>query len=163
LPTLPVDPPKSAVVRGNLLEELTWSFGEIDFRIKRFWFSGPGNLSLRELHNPAEASPQLDHCVEKALKDKVSGKRNAYQAYKDAGWRTLLVLELVDLFLPSLGDVAESFRRLCPKVDLALLDDIVLMQQTFDDTVECCWAYRSGEIRTPCQQNSEQARSLELP
>jgi hypothetical protein len=94
LPTLPVDPPKSAVVRGNLLEELTWSFGEIDFQIKRFWFPEAAHLHLVELHDPTGAPTQLDRCVEKALNDKVSDKRKAYQAYKDAGWRTLLVLEL---------------------------------------------------------------------
>ena len=164
LQTLAVDPPRRAVVRGYLLEEpQTWSFGGIDFRISRFWYPGRGYLSLRELADPSSASTPLDLVVAKALKDKVSGKSETYQTYKGAGWRTLLVLELVDYFLSSLDDVAESFRRVCPTVSLALLNDIVLMQQIPNGPIECCWAYRSGEIRTPRQQNSELARCLGLP
>jgi hypothetical protein len=164
LHTLDADPPRQAVVRGHLLEEpQTWHFGAIDFRIFRFWFPGSARLSLVELHDPTDASTRLDQSMAKALVAKISGKEKTYQIYKGAGWRTLLVLELIDFFLSSLDDVAESFRRLCPTVSLALLDDVVLMQQIANGPIECCWAYRSGQIRSPDQQHSELARCLGLP
>jgi len=164
LHTLDADPPRQAVVRGHLLEEpQTWPFGGIDFRISRFWAPGSARLSLVELHDPTDASTRLDQSMAKALVAKISGKEKTYQIYKGAGYRTLLVLELIDFFLSSLDDVAESFRRLCPKVSLASLDDVVLMQQFPNGPIEYCWAYRSGEIRTPLQQNSELARCLGLP
>lgn len=161
LRTLHPDPPLQAVVRGRLLEEpQTWHFGPIDLRVFRFWFPWGAHLSLVELNDPADASTRLDESMTKALKAKVSGKKRAYQVYKNAGWRTLLVLELIDFQLSSLQVVGESFRRACPMVDLTLLDYVVLMDQFPEDFIECCWAYRDGNIRNACQQNAEVARCL---
>ena len=119
---------------------------------------GPNFGEHYKLHDPTDASIRLDEIMTKALKAKVSGKKKAYQVYKNAGWRTLLVLELIDFQLSSLQAVGESFRRVCPMVDLTLLDYVVLTDQFPEDFVECCWAFRNGEIRSAFQQATELSR-----
>jgi hypothetical protein len=163
LQTLAANPPRLETSFDRRLEKQTWSFAEFEFVISRRWSPGASHIRLIELHNPSAAPAQLDQCMVKSLKDKVSGKGPAWEKYRRAGWRTLLVLQLADPHLLTFETVADSFRRLCPTINMVLLDDVVLMQQILDDPVECCWAYKGGEIRTPDQQASELTRCLELP
>ena len=149
--SMTANPTRDDMIGDRLLEKpIRKRFGELEIELRRYFY--PNKQKAKFVVIP---DPGLDHCVRKALNDKVRGKAETYQFYREGGWKTMLVMELRDFQLASLFDVAASFRRTCPQTDLSVLDYVVLLDHTLGDPMECCWAYKDGCVRTCDEQHRE--------
>jgi hypothetical protein len=146
-----VNPTAGDRIRANLLEEPCGkTLGGLEFSFRRSFWPGRGKLSFG-----ADAEPELDSCVQKAMEDKVTGKVGTFGAYRKDGWRTMLLLELVDFQLASIDDVGESFNRFAARMDLSPLDFVVIVDRSAGDPMECCFAWKDGRLRTEKERYEE--------
>jgi len=153
--SIPPNPTRNDTIRGHLLEEpRRETFGGLEVHLSRSLWPGSQKATFG-IACGLQVDTGLDECVKKALADKIQGKAQTYQLYREAGWKTLLVMELTDFQLASVLDVGESFRRVSYDMDMSSLDYVVLVDHTLGDPAECCWAHRDGSARTYEQQRKE--------
>ena len=162
---IPANPTRHDVVRGDLLDEPEqWDYNGFSIKVGRFWLSTGRRISLVSLVDGVRWEQGVRQCLERALCAKLgTRKAKSYEAYRKAGWFVGLILEISDFQLSGVDIAGNAFGPAAQGLRLDCVDGVALVQQLDDSTLECCWAYREGQVRTWRERHVEMCECLGIP
>jgi hypothetical protein len=162
---IPANPTRHDVVRGDLLDEPEqWDYNGFSIKVCRFWLSTGRRISLVSLVDGVRWEQGVRQCLERALCAKLgTRKAKSYEAYRKAGWFVGLILEISDFQLSGVDIAGNAFGPSAQGLRLDCVDGVALVQQLDDSTLECCWAYREGQVRTWRERHVEMCECLGIP